>query len=249
MSDARSDLGGFARKLALVHPLDAEDRAAILALPHVRRMFEPAAYIIREGERLRRTCSVILSGYAFRQKLMIDGSRQIVSLHLPGEPLDLQHLFLDCADHNVQALTPLVAAEIDRDALRMIVLSRPAVARAVWAATLIEASIFREWIANVGRRDARGRIAHLMCEFKVRMDAAGLAPDGRYELPMTQEQIGDATGLTSVHVNRTLRRLREAGLVTVANREVRIHDLPALAALGEFDPDYLFLDNGDPPTP
>jgi CRP-like cAMP-binding protein len=121
-------------------------------------------------------------------------------------------------------------------------MKRPAVAHAMWIDTLVDASIFREWIANIGRRDARTRVAHLLCEFAVRLRVAGLGGDAYYELPMTQEQLADATGLTSVHVNRTLKGLEREGLIERANpRAIWIGDWRRLAEAGDFDTNYLHL--------
>lgn len=161
---------------------------------------------------------------------------------MAGDLLDLQHLFLKRADHNVQALTRVESAEIDRDALRALALERPAIGEAMWVDALIDASIFREWVMNIGRRDARSRIAHLICEFAARMDAAGLSSGNRYELPMTQEQIGDATGLTSVHVNRTLKSLAADGLVHREKRYLTFANRERIKAVADFSTLYLHLD-------
>ena len=238
MSDAEP-LSFLVRKLETRRKLDADDRAALLALPHRRRMFEPSAYLVREGEPPRAHCSFVLSGFAYRQKLTLQGARQIVSLHMRGDILDLQHLFLHIADHNIQALTRLETVEVDRQTLRDLAVSHPNIGRAMWIDALVDASVFREWIVNVGRRDARARIAHLLCEFAARMESAGLARSGGYELPMTQEQIGDATGLTSVHVNRMLKVLRDEGAIARTGRQVRISDWDRLRAIADFDPAYL----------
>ena len=246
MSATISHLSGLVRKLGSRHRLGEEDVVAILALPYTRRTVDAAAYIVREGEPPRKSCSFVLSGYAFRQKLTVQGARQIVSIHMAGDLLDLQHLFLRKSDHNVQSLTRMELAEVDRDALRALALERPAIGEALWVDALIDASIFREWVMNVGRRDARARIAHLICEFASRMDAAGLAGDGRYELPMTQEQIGDATGLTSVHVNRTLKSLAADGLVYRDRRYLTFADWERIRAVGDFSALYLHLDQIDP---
>jgi CRP-like cAMP-binding protein len=246
VSTKSSPLAMLVRKLAGRHPLDDQDQAAILALPYRSRTHEPAAYLVREGEPPRKHCSFVVSGFAFRQKLSVQGTRQIVSIHMAGDLLDLQHLFLKQADHNVQALTRLETAEIDRDALRALALARPAVGEAMWIDALIDASIFREWVLNVGRRDARSRIAHLICEFAARADTAGLFKDGRYELPMTQEQIGDATGLTSVHVNRTLKSLAADGLLHRERRFLSFTDREQIRAVADFSALYLHLDQTNP---
>jgi CRP-like cAMP-binding protein len=234
------------RKLETRSVLDDGDRAAIMALPYFLRTYEAPAYVLREGEPPRKHCSFIVSGLAFRQKLAATGARQIVSIHMAGDFLDLQHLFLNRSDHSVQALSRMETAEIERAALQELVLRRPAIGRAMWIDALVDASIFREWILNVGRRDAKARIAHLLCEVSVRMEAAGLTDGEGYQLPLTQEQLGDAVGLTSVHVNRTLRVLAEEGLVVRDRRHVRFDDIARLRSVADFSALYLHLDQSRP---
>src|SRR5438309_2075123 len=170
------------RKLETHYPLSDHDREAILGLPYKRRHLEAQSYSVREGDRPER-CAVLISGYAFRHKVTGNGDRQIVSINIPGEALDLLNLFLDESDHNVQMLTRGEVAEIPQHALEQLVLSEPNVSRAVMVSTLVEASIFREWALNIGRRDSRSRIAHLLCEFAYRLTLQGLEPSGDFELP------------------------------------------------------------------
>ena len=238
-------LGRMVDRLARRAPLDAADREALLSLPHNVRTLEPASYTVREGDPPRQ-CAVLLSGFAFRQKITGLGGRQILSLHIPGDMLDLQHLFLSVSDHNVQTLTRAEVAFIPRGALQDLALSRPAVSHAFFVDTLVDASIFREWVVNVGRRDARGRIAHILCEFALRLETAGLAEQYRYDLPMTQEQLADALGLTPVHVNRTLRMLDSEGLIERNRRTVRIRDWQRMRAVADFNERYLHLDQVEP---
>ncbi len=240
MTSQANPLELLARRLELHVALGEEDRAAVLALPHMMRTYDPSAYLVRDGEP-PASCAVLVSGFAFRQKLTNEGTRQIVSLHIPGEALDFQNLFLEIADHNVQTLTRAEVAIIPREAVREIVRARPGVAHAVFVYTLVEASIFREWVLNVGRRDARRRLAHLLCEFAVRLDAQRLDGDIPYELPMTQEQLADALGLTSVHVNRTLRGLEAEGLITRNKRHVGFPRWKALSEVAGFNGRYLHL--------
>ena len=242
MSDRDAVLGLMIRKLETRVTLSAEDRAAILALPFTRRIYDPPRYLLREGESARQYCSFVISGLAFRQKLAATGARQIVSVHMRGDFLDLQHLFLNCCDHSVQALTRLETADIDCKALKDLVLHRPGIAEALWIDALADASIFREWVLNVGRRDARARVAHLLCEFAMRLQAAGLADHGSYELPMTQEQLGDAVGLTSIHINRTLKALAAEGLIRRDRRKVSFDDWDRLRHAADFSSIYLHLD-------
>jgi CRP-like cAMP-binding protein len=218
--------------------LSEEDRAAILDLPYKLRWLEAQSYTLREGD-LPDRCAVLVSGYAFRHKLTGNGDRQILSLQVPGDALDFQNMFLKESDHNVQMLTRGQVAEIPRQPLEELVLTHSAVGRAILIHTLVEASIFREWVVNVGRRDSRSRIAHLLCEFAYRLSAHGLAGTGFYELPITQEQLADATGLTAVHVNRVLKGLQAEGLIERNRRIVSFPDWQRLREVGDFNPRYL----------
>jgi CRP-like cAMP-binding protein len=229
------------KKLAIHADLSADDRQTLLNLPFVYRDLEAGAYLVRESE-IPDQCAVLISGFAYRQKLTGDGTRQIVSIHLPGDPLDLQHLFLDVADHNVQTLTRAEVAIIPRDALRRVSRSNACIGHAILVSILVEASIFREWVLNIGRRDSRARLAHLLCEFAARLDAIGLSGIDGYELPMTQEQLADALGLTPVHVNRTLKALDAEGLITRHRRHIRFPALKALRQMADFNPRYLHLE-------
>ena len=235
---ATNPLSLLVRILSTGARLSAEDEAALLALPHKRRTVPASTYLMREGEPAT-SCSVLVTGYAFRHKLAASGARQIVSIHIPGEALDFQGLHLDCVDHNVQTMTPADIAVIPMAAVRDLIAARPEVSRAVIRNLLVEASVSREWLLNVGRRNARERIAHLLCEFATRLDAQGLAGNGSYELPMTQEQIGDAVGLTSVHVNRSIRALEEEGLVKRQGRIVSFPDTSRLRHVADFSELYL----------
>jgi CRP-like cAMP-binding protein len=236
------------RKLGSYCAIGEDDLAAIAALPHVVRTLEANAYLVREGQRPEH-CIFLISGLAFRQKLTVEGARQIVSLHIPGDFVDLQHLFLKEADHNVQTLTRAEVALLQIEALQELALTRPAIGKAMWIDALVDASIFREWVVNVGRRDAMARVAHVLCEFSARMDAAGFVSDGPHQLPITQEQLADCVGLTPVHVNRTLRKLAEAGLIDRVRRHPNVTNWDALRRTADFNPRYLHLDQAKAPRP
>lgn len=227
----------LARKLNLHHRLSSADQQAILNLPHKIRRLEAQSYILREGDRPER-CAVLLQGYSFRHKVTGDGSRQILAINVPGEALDFQNLFLEEADHNVQMLSRGLVAEVPREAIQALILAHPEVGRAILITTLVEASIFREWVVNIGRRPSRSRIAHLLCEFAYRLSAQQLA-DGVYELPMTQEQLADATGLTAVHVNRVLQALQREELIVRDRRMIRFPSWERLQDVADFNPRYL----------
>ncbi len=221
--------------------LGDEDRKALLALPHNVRRMAAGTHIIRDGDR-PDFCSVLLSGFAFRHKITGEGGRQVIAIHMDGDFVDLQNSLLGVSDHNVQMLTDGDVAFVPRDAVRELALSNPAIGIAMWTDTMVDSSIFREWVVNVGRRDARSRIAHILCEFSLRLEAAGLAKDHRYELPMTQEQLADAVGLTSVHVNRVLRQLEEEGLIARRKRAIVIQDWKRMRDVGDFNERYLHHD-------
>jgi CRP-like cAMP-binding protein len=246
MSDNPLEL--LIRKLKTHHELTADDHRALMALPMKFRNLEAQSYTMREGDKPER-CAVLLSGYAVRHKLTGEGARQIVAIHIPGDAMDFQNMFLGESDHNVQMLTRGTVAEIPRPPLEELVLTNPNVGRAVLLFTLVESSIFREWTLNIGRRDARSRIAHLLCEFAYRMATQGLCPDGSYELPMTQEQLADATGLTSVHVNRVLQALQREGLIERDRRMVRFVSWEAIRDVGDFNPRYLHTREFHSPGP
>lgn len=241
-----STLEPLLEKLAYRSDLDSEDRIKILQLPFTIKKMERGQFMVRERELAKHSC-VMLSGYSVRSKLVASGERQIVAIHMKGEVVDLQNSMLKVADHSVQMLTEGEVAMTPREAVIALTMERPRVGRAMWIDTLVDAAIFREWIANVGRRDPRTRLAHLLCEFSVRLRVAGLGEDTQYELPMTQEQLADTTGLTSVHVNRTLKGLEKDGLIErTSPRAISIGDWRKLAKVGDFDTNYLHLREDEP---
>lgn len=241
-------LDALVAQLASHRPLDDGDREAILALPYRLRSLEAQSYIVREGDRAE-TCAVLVTGFAFRHKVTGEGTRQIMSVNIPGDALDFQNLFLAESDHNVQALTRVQVAEVAQHAMEALAFSRGGVGRAILVSTLVEAATFREWTMNIGRRDSRQRILHLLCEFAYRLSAQGGALPENCALPMTQEQLADATGLTPVHVNRVLKGLEADGLIARERRIMRLPDWKRLREAADFNPRYLhLLAPGGPPS-
>jgi CRP-like cAMP-binding protein len=236
-------LAPMVRKLELWRPLGDAEQAAILALPHTIRELKAHQYVVWDGDKPQNAC-LLLTGFAFRHKIAGNGSRQILSIHMRGDLLDLQNSLLGKADHNVQMITDGTLALIPVQAVIDIAFQYPAIGMAMWYETLVEGSIFREWILNVGRRDAFTAIAHLLCEFALRAEVAGIGESTHYDLPLTQEQLADAVGLTSVHVNRTLMRLEEEGHIRRERRNIQIDDWQKLAKVADFEPRYLHLRNG-----
>lgn len=233
-------LEGLVENLELRSPLLEADRQAILALPYTLKSFAPGSYVVREGEP-PMGCGILVSGFAYRQKLTGDGGRQILSIHIPGEALDFQNIFLNVADHSVQMLTRGHVATVPRADIQKIARSSAAIGHAILVNILVDASIFREWILNVGRRDAKSRLAHVLCELAVRLDAHGLAEDMGYHLPMTQAELADALGLTPVHLNRVIRSLEADGLINRSKREISFPDWDRMRDIADFNDRYLHL--------
>ena len=245
MNSLSSTLDRMVRKFQTRAPLNQDDIRALLDLPYQTRWVELGRYIVREGEP-PPGATLILSGLSIRHKVTLDGARQIMSVHIPGDFVDLEGSLLTVSDHNVQALTRSEIAVVPREAIINLIDKHPRVGRAMWIDTLIDGSIFREWIVNVGRRDARAAMCHLLCEFARRLEVAGLAEELAYELPMSQEQLADALGITPVHVNRILRDLDREGLIQRNRRFIRIPDWEALRRIGGFNELYLHLDQAGP---
>ena len=214
-------------------------------MPLTRRRMEAGQYLVWDGDKPQNTC-LLLSGYAYRHKHAGNGGRQILSFHMKGDLVDLQNSLLGIADHNVQMLTSGEVAMIPVEAIRELAFAHPDVGMAMWYETLVEGSIFREWVLNIGRRDARTRIAHLLCEFALLLERAELGGPTTYELPITQEQLADAVALTSVHVNRTLMKLEQDGLIARTKRMISIVDWKALVKVADFEPRYLHLERPAP---
>ncbi|MDB5711745.1 MAG: Crp/Fnr family transcriptional regulator [Sphingomonas bacterium] len=231
----------LADKLGLWLPLDGDHRAAIVSLPHVVRTLRAGEFIVREEDRPRHSC-LLLSGFAARHKLAGNGARQILALHIASDLIDMHQAMPTRADHNIQALSTVTLAYVPLDAIRDLGARQPAVGEAMWFETLVEAATLREWMLNIGRRDARTRTAHLLCEMGVRLHAAGLGERDQFTLPFTQEQMADALALTNVHVSRMLALLAAEGLIERHNRHLTILDFARLATVGDFDPRYLHLE-------
>ena len=184
--------------------------------------------------------SLITEGFACRYKLLADGARQIMAVLVPGDIVDLRALLTGRMDHGVTAINNNQIATIPRQKLFDVIEKYPRIGLALWRDTMLDAALYRQWLINVGRRSAYQRIAHLLCEVATRLDVIGRKHGNAYSLPMTQADLGDAMGLSLVHVNRSLRRLREDGLVTFRNHIV-VLDWEGLRAAAGFDPSYLQL--------
>jgi CRP-like cAMP-binding protein len=234
----RSERTRLIMKLESIAELEPQDVGTLAALPLRVTDFPARHDIIQEGEKPSECC-LLLAGWACRYKVIEDGKRQILSFHTPGDIPDLQSLHIRTMDHSIASLSPIRVAFIPHRSLDALIQGRPRIAHAFWRETLIDAAIFREWIVGLGRRNAYQHMAHLFCELRMRVSAVGLLEDESFELPVTQSDLADASGLSPVHVNRTLMDLRKANLVSFRSSRLTIHDWEGLQRAAHFDPRYL----------
>jgi CRP-like cAMP-binding protein len=226
------------RKLESIGTLSPAERDALRGLETSQLHVNAHHDVFREGDR-PSAITLVLHGLLCRYKIVADGKRQIMSFHIPGDLPDLPCLVIPVMDHNLCSLVASELALIPRVALLDLLAEQPQLASLFWRDTLVDAAIFREWMVGIGRRSAFTRIAHLFCEMIVRMRAVGLSSSHTVELPVTQTDIADALGLSTVHVNRTLQELRGAGLIRYNRGTLVAIDWPGLRAAGEFEHNYL----------
>jgi len=229
------------KKLRARDDLSAEEERAIRSAVAEIRTFDSDKTIIRADVELNSSM-LLVDGFMCRYKDLRDGSRQITELHVAGDYADLHSFTLKRLDHNVLTLTPRRVAIVPHEALERITERHPHLTRVYWFATNMDAAIHREWALSLGRRSAIARVAHVFCELQVRLALVGLADEDGYALPLTQTDLAECLGLTAVHVNRTLKELREQELVSFRDGRVQLHDLAALRRLAEFDAGYLYLE-------
>jgi CRP-like cAMP-binding protein len=235
------DAHPLVRKLESITDLTPEERQALLDLPMKVQAIGADQDIVREGDRPSRCC-LLVQGFACRYKITALGKRQIMAFHIPGDIPDLQSLHLATLDHSLGTITPCEVGFIHHEDMHKLIRHCPRLGDLFWRDTLIDAAIFREWMVGLGRREAYGRIAHLFCEMMVKLRAVGLADGVTCDLPITQTELGDALGTSTVHVNRVLQELRGDGLITLRSGTLTVLDWDGLRQAGEFDPAYLHLD-------
>jgi CRP-like cAMP-binding protein len=228
------------RKLESIAPLAPEEKAALLRLPLRLKAVAADQDIIREGD-VPSECCLIVEGFACRYNVTAHGRRQILSFHISGDLLDLQSLHLSVMDHSVATMVPSQLAFIQHDDLHSLMHNHPRLVGLFWRDTLIDAAVFRQWTLNVGRRQAPARMAHLLCELLVRLRTVELVEDHAFDLPVTQVELADALGISSVHANRVLQDLRNQGLISLHGHTLKVLDWQGLKTVGEFDPTYLHL--------
>lgn len=228
----------FAERLRGHGPLTDADIGLLTESCRNVRELRSGYHLIREGDQ-PDPVFVMLEGWACRYKILPDGSRQIMAFMLPGDFCDIHIAVLEEMDHSIMTITPARVASLPRAQMEALVEVRPAITRAFWWAQLVDQGILRAWIVSMGRRKSIQRVAHLMCELYIRMRNIGLATDNRCEMPLTQTVLADAVGLTPVHVNRVLQKLRLDKVMDLRSGSLTILDPAKLARIAGFDDNYL----------
>jgi len=235
-------LQNFVARLGALSPLSNEDAAVLMRLPVDTTRVRGNLDILSTGDGFDYACLVV-SGIVARFVQLRDGSRQYTAFHMPGDMADIHRVATPAVASSLQTLSTATIIRFPTKDLKAAALASPGITQAFWAYATVDAALLTQWVVNLGRRDAKSRMAHFLCEIGMRSEQSGLADRHEFILDASQAQIGDALGLTPVHVNRTLKSLKESKLVSTDGRIIRVLNWPALAALGDFDPTYLQLDN------
>lgn len=222
--------------------LTAEERAQLEAAISEVKTLQPRTILARAGEPLQQS-TLLIDGIMSRYLDDRQGLRQLVAVHLPGDFLDLHAFPLKVLDHDVATLTTATVALVSHSELEAIMEEMPQLTRKLWFATLLDAAIHRAWLFRLGRLDATGRVAHFLCETNARLFSAGLSDGRRFALALTQADLAEICGLTTVHVNRVIRQLREENLCVFRSSLVEILDPVRFAARAQFDASYLYIDD------
>lgn len=231
------NLQRFLDRLTRRSVLSDEEQSAILALPSYAAHVRQSEDFVQVGERVTHTCFIV-DGLVGRFDQNARGTRQITALHIPGEMSDLHSVVQPTSTSALHALSPATILRIPHDALRAIAIAHPAVSEAFWRDCMVDSMILAQWVVNVGCRDAKTRIAHLICEMACRFEVDRQSAKVTFNLPMSQTHLAEATGLTAVHVSRMLGELRNQG-VEYRRGRIYISDWACLVRAGDFDPGYL----------
>ena len=204
------------------------------------RSLRPRETMTRAHEPLSHS-ALLLDGWLARDVRNATGDRQLVSIQVPGDFVDLHSLPLGRLDHDVVALSAARVALFEHADIKRLMAEDEEYARQLWTLTIIDASISRHWTFRMGRMRAMARLTNFLCEMHLRLSLCGRGREGTFDLPCTQEELGQICGLSKVHVSRVLKDIREADIATIKDGTARLHDVPRAERKGVFDPGYLFL--------
>ncbi|WP_407530881.1 Crp/Fnr family transcriptional regulator [Methylobacterium oryzisoli] len=228
------------RKLECSGFLDEADRAVLGSIATDGRTVMRHQDLIREGDRPENVL-LVLKGFACRYKMMPGGRRQIMALLVPGDFCDLHVAILKEMDHGISTLSPCTIVDIPHETILNLTTNHTRIARALWWATLTDEATLREWLANMGQRNASRQMAHLFCELLIRLRTVGFATHNTFDFPLTQYDLGDILGKSNVHVNRMMQDLRERGLISFIDKRLKIPDVARLEAFCDFNGNYLHI--------
>ncbi|MFB9950824.1 Crp/Fnr family transcriptional regulator [Rhizobium puerariae] len=220
--------------------LTDEERDLLRGIIVRERRFAAGEDLVVEGSRPAFS-SLLVGGFAARYKLTGEGTRQITAIHIAGDFVDLHAFLLKTMDHGIIALSPCHVAFADHGELKKITERHPHLTRMLWLDTLVHGSIHRAWIVAMGRRSKASHLAHIICELYVRLGVVHRTSGPSFHLPLSQGEMADVLGLSLVHMNRVIQRLRREGLISWINQTITILDWERLAEVAEFDPTYLSL--------
>lgn len=233
----RSDV--FVRRFNALYPLQVHEAGAIAGLVQETMKVSPHHVILEDGKPAREAF-VLLEGLACHYRMLDTARRQMTGFVVPGDLCDFGFLSSSPVRQCVMSLGPAVLGRIDLSQLSAVGNQLPNVIVAAMRAASIEQASARELVISLGARDALQRLAHFLCEIHHRLKIVGLVgASGRFELALTQAELGEALGLSTVHVNRTIQQLRKKGLITMAQGHVTILDLQGLTTIASFDARYL----------
>ncbi|RVQ69317.1 Crp/Fnr family transcriptional regulator [Croceicoccus ponticola] len=222
----------------LRHAMQAREMQLLEDMVEEVELFTSSQAIIKRGQIVERS-TMLIDGYIARI-IMRGGKRHIVGIHVPGDFVDLHGFALKKLDHDIVTIGHTLVGYVPHPRLVDVMKNEPHLARLLWFATLLDAANHREWILKLEMLHADGRLAHLVAELWHRLDFVGLAEPQSCAMPLTQVELADACGTTAIHMNRTVRAMREAGLLDFARGRVTIPDMAKLKALGQFDTSYLY---------
>ena len=240
MSSTKWALEAFVQRLSALSPLSRNDIAALTELPCEAVRFRGNVDIELPGQAFEYAC-LVATGLVAGFVQLADGRRQFTALHIPGDMADIHRVAMPMAGSAIQTLTTTMVVRVPAKKLRSVAFNSPTITQAFWAYSAVDAAVLAQWAVNLGRRDAKARMAHFLCEMSLRSESSGQGTRNEFVLEASQGQIGDALGLTAVHVNRTLKALRQSKVVSIDGRIIRIQDWALLTAIGDFDPNYLQL--------
>jgi CRP-like cAMP-binding protein len=241
MSSSKWALEAFVDRLGALSPLTRDDVAALMSLSGEAVRYRGSVDIELPGQVFEQGCLVV-SGVVARFVQLSDGRRQFTAVHIPGDMADIHRVATPMAGSALQTLTTAMVLRVPAKSLRSVAFKSPTITQAFWAYSAVDAAVLTQWAVNLGRRDAKTRMAHFLCEMSLRSEYSGQGTRNEFLLEASQAQIGDALGITAVHVNRTLKALKQTKVVSIDDRIIRVLDWALLRAIGGFDPAYLQLD-------